>query len=49
MENATVAAIFWGESLGAALLTLLGDGVGACVLLNKSKDRNSDWFVITAG
>src|SRR5947209_6126091 len=37
------------EWIGTALLILLGDGVVAAVLLNKSKAQNSGWIVITFG
>jgi glycerol uptake facilitator protein len=37
------------ETIGTALLILLGDGVVAAVLLNKSKAQNSGWIVITFG
>jgi glycerol uptake facilitator protein len=37
------------EIVGTALLILLGDGVVAAVLLNKSKAENSGWIVITFG
>jgi glycerol uptake facilitator protein len=40
---------FFGEFLGTALLILLGNGVVANVLLNKSKGENSGWIVITMG
>ena len=40
---------FLGEILGTMILILLGDGVVAAVLLNKSKAQNSGWIVITAG
>ena len=40
---------FLGEFLGTMMLILLGDGVVANVLLNKSKGQNSGWIVITAG
>lgn len=40
---------FVAETIGTALLVLLGDGVVANVLLNKSKGQNSGWIVITAG
>jgi glycerol uptake facilitator protein len=40
---------FLGELLGTMTLILLGDGVVAAVLLNKSKAQNSGWIVITAG
>lgn len=38
-----------GEILGTMILILLGNGVVAGVLLNKSKAQNSGWIVITAG
>jgi len=44
MEN-----IFVSEMVGTAILILLGDGVVAAVLLNKSKAQNSGWIVITFG
>ncbi len=37
------------EFVGTALLVLLGDGVVAGVLLNKSKAQNAGWIVITTG
>jgi glycerol uptake facilitator protein len=40
---------FLGELLGTMMLIILGDGVVAAVLLNKSKAQNSGWIVITAG
>ena len=40
---------FTAEVLGTMILILLGDGVVAGVLLNKSKAQNSGWIVITAG
>jgi glycerol uptake facilitator protein len=39
--------MFLGEVLGTATLILLGDGVVAGVLLNRSKAQNSGWVVIT--
>jgi len=39
----------FGEFLGTLVLILLGDGVVANVLLNKSKGQNGGWIVITAG
>lgn len=39
--------ILLGEILGTMFLILLGDGVVAEVLLNKSKGQNSGWIVIT--
>jgi len=41
------AEIFLAEVLGTGTLILLGDGVVAGVLLNKSKAQNSGWIVIT--
>ncbi len=38
---------FLGEIIGTMLLILLGDGVVAGVLLNKSKSQNGGWIVIT--
>jgi len=37
------------ELIGTMILIILGDGVVANVLLNKSKGHNSGWIVITAG
>jgi glycerol uptake facilitator protein len=41
--------IFLGELLGTMMLIILGDGVVAGVLLNKSKAQKSGWIVITSG
>lgn len=41
--------IFIGELIGTMLLVLLGNGVVANVLLNKSKGQNSGWIVIATG
>lgn len=41
--------IYLAEFIGTAILILLGDGVVANVVLNKSKGNNSGWIVITAG
>ncbi len=41
--------IFVGELVGTMVLILLGEGVVANVLLNKSKGQDSGWIVITAG
>ncbi len=38
-----------GEFLGTMILILLGNGVVAGVLLNKSKSQNAGWIAITAG
>lgn len=40
---------FLAEVLGTMLLLLLGDGVVANVVLNRTKGQNSGWIVITAG
>jgi glycerol uptake facilitator protein len=37
------------ELIGTALLVLLGDGVVANVVLNRTKGQNGGWIVITAG
>jgi glycerol uptake facilitator protein len=41
--------IFVGEMIGTMVLVLLGDGVVANVLLEKSKGHNSGWIVIATG
>ena len=41
--------IFTGEIIGTFLLILLGNGVVANVILNKTKGHNSGWIVITFG
>jgi len=45
--NMTIPNPYLGEVVGTATLILLGDGVVAGVLLNKSKAQNSGWIVIT--
>jgi len=40
---------FVGELLGTMFLIILGDGVVANVVLNKTKGNNSGWIVITTG
>jgi glycerol uptake facilitator protein len=40
-------SILGAEIIGTAILILLGDGVVAAVLLNKSKAQNAGWVVIT--
>jgi glycerol uptake facilitator protein len=40
---------FLGETIGTAILIILGDGVVAGVLLARSKAQNAGWIVITAG
>jgi glycerol uptake facilitator protein len=41
--------MFLGEVVGTAVLIVLGDGVVAGVLLNRSKSQNGGWIVITWG
>ncbi len=41
--------ILIGEIIGTAILILLGNGVVANVVLNKSKGNSSGWIVITFG
>jgi len=40
---------FVGEVIGTMLLILLGEGVVANVVLNKTKGKNGGWIVITFG
>src|SRR4029077_12929431 len=40
---------FTGELVGTAILIILGDGVVANVVLNKTNGFNSGWIVITMG
>lgn len=40
---------FIGEFIGTALLVIIGNGVVANVVLNKTKGNNSGWIVITLG
>ncbi len=40
---------FLGEFAGTALLIIMGDGVVANVVLNKTKGQNSGWIVISFG
>jgi len=40
---------FMAELVGTMLLVILGDGVVAAVVLNKTKAQNSGWMVITTG
>jgi glycerol uptake facilitator protein len=41
--------VFLSELIGTAVLILLGNGVVANVVLNKTKGNNSGWIVITLG
>lgn len=40
---------FTAELIGTMILVILGDGVVANVVLNKTKGQNSGWMVITTG
>jgi len=40
---------FTAELIGTTLLVLMGDGVVANVLLNKSKAQNAGWIVVATG
>lgn len=42
-------SIFTGELIGTFLMIILGNGVVANVVLNKTKGNNSGWIVITFG
>jgi glycerol uptake facilitator protein len=42
-------SLFLSEMVGTAILILLGDGVVAATLLNRSKAQNGGWIVITFG
>lgn len=42
-------SIYLAEVIGTAILILLGDGVVANVVLNKTKGNNGGWIVITTG
>lgn len=44
-----MSAMYVSEVVGTCILVLLGDGVVANVVLNKTKGNNSGWIVITAG
>jgi glycerol uptake facilitator protein len=48
-EERRSVSIFGAETIGTAILILLGDGVVAGVLLNRSKAQNAGWVVITFG
>jgi len=41
--------VYLAEVIGTMILILLGDGVVANVVLNRSKGQNSGWIVITTG
>lgn len=41
--------VYLAEVIGTMILLILGDGVVANVLLNKSKGQNGGWMVITTG
>jgi glycerol uptake facilitator protein len=47
--NVRVMQTLLAEAIGTMLLVLLGDGVVANVVLNRTKGHNSGWIVITIG
>ena len=49
IQNNQHMNVFTAELIGTFLLILLGDGVVANVVLNKTKGNNSGWIVITFG
>lgn len=49
MDGLTMQSAFIGELIGTMVLVLLGNGVVANVVLNKSKGQDSGWIVITSG
>lgn len=49
IEKLSFWHFFMPEFIGTALLIILGDGVVANVVLNKTKGQNSGWIVITFG
>jgi glycerol uptake facilitator protein len=49
LQEDLIMSLFLGELLGTMFLIILGDGVVANVLLNRSKGQNSGWIVITTG
>ena len=49
MDKIKTLNIFTSELVGTAMLILLGNGVVANVVLNKTKGQNSGWIVITFG
>ncbi len=48
-EQLLTMSAFLGEIVGTAILILLGNGVVANVVLDKTKGNNSGWIVITLG
>jgi glycerol uptake facilitator protein len=48
-ELTKMTSPFLGEFMGTLILIILGNGVVAGVLLNKSKAHNGGWMVVTAG
>jgi len=41
--------VYLAEAIGTMILVILGNGVVANVLLNRTKGQNSGWMVITTG
>ncbi len=48
-DSMTPQNVFWGEVVGTFLLILLGVGVNANVLLNRSKGQQGGWIVLAFG
>ena len=46
MEYSILVQFFF-ELIGTMVMVLMGDGVCACVTLNKSKGQNGGWIVVT--
>ena len=42
-------SVYLAEAIGTMILVILGNGVVANVLLNRTKGQNSGWMVITTG
>ncbi len=49
LNKMNAASPYVSEFIGTLILILLGDGVVANVVLNKTKGNNGGWIVITAG
>src|SRR2546429_5558709 len=47
--QANAMSPFLAELIGTTILIILGDGVVANAVLNKTKGQNSGWIVITTG
>ncbi|WP_338057478.1 MIP/aquaporin family protein [Shimazuella soli] len=49
LKEVSCMSTFMAELIGTMILIILGDGVVAGVLLNKSKAKDAGWIVITFG